>query len=310
MGFGGGEVAGGGPLAEFLTSRREQLQPEDVGIPRERGRRVAGLRRSEVADLAGISVDYYLRLEQGRDRQPSAQVLGALSRALRLDRVADTYMHRIVQSSGGRQRAPEPATLEGAEEILRTWGEAPAYITDAHHDIVAVNRAATSVAPDYLRPGRNLLLDVFAGSESAHDNESWNDTARRLVAALRFQSDPSSPRLHEILGTLSVEHRKFRQLWSMHEAFPQTTGITMSHIEGHGWVDLRWLTLDVPGEVGHFVTTFYADAGSPGEAALATISAGTHSQSTLRPFPTMDASVANFASASESTPNSSMRASA
>jgi transcriptional regulator with XRE-family HTH domain len=303
-------MTGNGPLAEFLASRRGQLQPEDVGIARERGRRVAGLRRSEVADLAGISVDYYLRLEQGRDRQPSPQVLTALSRALRLDRVADTYLHRVVQSSGGRRRAPRPALLENAEEILRTWGEAPAYITDAHHDIVAVNRAATAVAPGYLRPGRNLLLDVFAASDSIHDDDSWNDTARRLVAALRFQSDPSSPRLHEILGTLSVEHRRFRQLWSLHEAFPQTTGVTISHIEGHGWVDLRWLTLDVPGEVGYFVTTFYADAGSPGEAALAGISGGGRDHSVMRPLPTMDASVVSLASASESAPNSSMRASA
>lgn len=303
-------MAGKGPLAGFLTARREQLQPEVVGLQRERGRRVAGLRRSEVADLAGISVDYYLRLEQGRDRQPSAQVLAALSRALRLDRVADTYLHRIVQSSGGRQRAPQPAALEDAEAILRTWGDAPAYITDAHHDIVAVNRAAAAVAPDYLRPGRNLLLDVFAGSESAHDDESWNDTARRLVAALRYQSDPSSPRLREILGNLSADHRTFRQFWSRHEAFPQTTGTTMSDIAGHGWVDLHWRTLDVPGEVGHFVTMFYADAGSPGAAALARIRDGASSQSALRALPTVEASVPSFSSLSESTPNNEIRASA
>lgn len=303
-------MAGNGPLAEFLTSRREQLQPEDVGIPRERGRRVAGLRRSEVAELAGISVDYYLRLEQGRDRQPSAQVLGALSRALLLDRVADTYMYRIVQSTGGRQRSPHPADPSDAAEILRAWGDAPAYITDAHHDIIAVNSGATAVAPDYLRVGRNLLLDVFAVSESAYDDESWNDTARRLIAALRFQADASSPRLREILGILSVEHRKFRQLWSLGEAFPQTTGVTMSHIDVHGWVDLRWLTLDVPGEVGHFVTTFYADAGTPGAEALADIAARARDHSAMRPLATMDASLASRASDSASTPASIRRASA
>jgi len=299
-----------GPLAEFLTARRAQLQPEDVGLLRERGRRVAGLRRSEVADLAGISVDYYLRLEQGRDRQPSAQVLASMSRALRLDHVADTYLHRIVQSSGGRPRAAERQALEDVEEILRTWGTSPAYITDAHHDIIAVNRAAQIVAPAYLRVGRNLLLDVFAGSESAHDDESWNDTARRLVAALRFQADPSSPRLREILGILSVEHRIFRQLWSRHEAFPQTSGITMSEIDGHGWVDLKWLTLDVPGEVGLFVTTFSADAGSPGAAALASIRAASAVHSEGRRPARIDASASNFVSDAASTPDSSMIASA
>ncbi|MFG6446081.1 helix-turn-helix domain-containing protein [Microbacterium sp. P07] len=303
-------MAANGPLSEFLTARREQLQPEVVGLQRERGRRVAGLRRSEVADLAGISVDYYLRLEQGRDRQPSTQVLAALSRALRLDRVADTYLHRIVQSSGGRRRAPQPATLEDAESILRTWGDAPAYITDAHHDIVAVNRAAVAVAPDHLCTGRNLLLNVFAGSESAHNDEMWNDTARLLVAALRYQSDPSSPRLREILGTLSVEHRKFRQLWSRHEAFPQTTGTTKSNIAGHGWVDLRWRTLDVPGEVGHFVTTLYADAGSPGAAALASIRDDAGYVPALRPLSMIDASASSFSALSESTPNKSIKASA
>jgi transcriptional regulator with XRE-family HTH domain len=261
-------MAGTGPLAEFLTARRHQIQPEQVGLPRERGRRVAGLRRSEVAELAGISVDYYLRLEQGRDRQPSAQVLAAISRAFGLDPVAETYLHRIVQRSGGQARSGPPRPSTDPAMVVKTWGSTPAYISDAHLDIVAVNPAGEVLAPGYLRPGHNLLTDVFAVSSSAYDDADWYETARRLVAALRYHADPTSPRLHQLLGALSVEHRIFRQLWSLHEAIPLTSGHALHSIPGHGWVDLHWLTLDLPGDVGQFVTTFSADPGSPGEAAL------------------------------------------
>jgi transcriptional regulator with XRE-family HTH domain len=259
-------------LAEFLRARRELLQPEEVGLPREDGRRVPGLRREEVAVRAGISVDYYLRLEQGRDHQPSEQVLSALGRALLLDQDATAYLHRIVQlSTGYRRRAAGGQLPEGVTRLLDQWWHTPAYVSDANLDIVAVNEAARVLAPGFLEPGVNLLLSVFAAGEDAYDDEDWQRTADTLVAALRFHADPTDPRFQEILGQLSVDHRAFRRLWSRHEAQPQSGGAALHHIEPFGWVNLHYQTLDIPTESGLFLTTFYADEGSTGADALAAI---------------------------------------
>lgn len=270
----GDQMNARGPLADYLTARRHQLQPEDVGLVRDPGRRVEGLRREEVAALAGISVEYYLRLEQGRDRQPSEQVLSALSRAMLLDADADAYLHRIVQLSAGYRRPTSSnGPADAAVQMMLLHPDLPAYVSDANLDILAVNELATALAPDYLVPGRNLLLDVFEHASTAHDEEWWQLIARRLVAALRYQADSSSARLQELVGSLSVEHRVFRQLWSFQEAHPLVTGDALHAVDGHGWVELHALTLDVPGVAHQQLTTMYADPGSPGEDALATLRA-------------------------------------
>lgn len=247
-----------GALAEFLSARRAQVQPEDVGIARDDRRRVIGLRREEVAALAGISVDYYLRLERGIDRQPSAQVLHSLARALRLDPDGARYMFRV-----GAEARPPAETVPLAPEVsamLHWWEHVPAYVSDAHHDILAVNAAARALSPDTLVPGRNMLLDVFTWSGPVEDESAWRETAHRLVAALRYGADPASPRLHELLGELTVTNPLFRSMWASCEVQPQTTGTVLVHIDRHGWVELRWLTLDVPGVSGVHVTTFFAES--------------------------------------------------
>lgn len=256
-----------GQLASFLVARRAQVQPEDVGLPRDPGRRVEGLRRPEVAELAGISVDYYLRLEQGRDRQPSTQVITALARALKLDANGVEYLHRIAADS--RPAARSVTLPSEVTQFLNQWEHAPAYVSEAHHDVVAVNAAARLLAPTTLIVGRNILMDVFEWDVPAGGEAHWEETARRLVAALRFDANPHSERLQEIVGTLSVSSRAFRRMWAEHDARPQTTGVGAHRIDGNGWVELHWLTFDVPGVPGHHLTTFYGDPGSEGEAALA-----------------------------------------
>lgn len=264
------------PLADFLRARREALQPEDVGLPRGTGRRVPGLRREEIADRAGISVDYYLRLEQGRDRQPSEQVVRALSRALMLTPDASMYLTRIANRTVRTPSADSPAVHDSVRQLLTRWSHTPAHVSDRNLDVLASNAAAQALAPQYYRPGTNLLLAAFDASTDPHSGHDWETTTARLVSALRFHADPADPRLHEILGELSVRSRPFRRLWARHEVQRHPTGDAAYDVPPFGWVSLRWQVLDIPGTPGHTLTTFFADAGSPGERALEALVARTN----------------------------------
>jgi hypothetical protein len=122
------------------------------------------------------------------------------------------------------------------------------------------------MAPGYFEPGVNLLLALF-GQAPREPAEVWQGAATTLISALRFQADPRSARLQEIVGTLSVGDREFRRLWSRHDAHPQISGLSPTFIEPIGWVEFRWQTLEIPGDAGYYLTVFYADPGSP--AALA-----------------------------------------
>ena len=255
-------------LAEFLRARRDALQPEDVGLLRGAGRRVPGLRREEVADRAGISVDYYLRLEQGRDRQPSEQVVRALGRALMLSPDATTYLHRIANPAPPAPHPDLSAVNDSISQLLRRWSHTPAYVTDRNLDVLASNAAARALAPGYYTAGSNLLLAAFTECSDPFADEALSVTMNRVVSGLRFYADPADPRLHEILGELSVRSRPFRRLWARHEVQQHPNGSAAYNIPPFGWVTLRWQLLDIPQTPGHFLTTFFADAGSPGEEAL------------------------------------------
>ncbi|NQX10593.1 helix-turn-helix domain-containing protein [Microbacteriaceae bacterium VKM Ac-2855] len=256
------------PLAEFLRARRELLQPEEVGLERDHNRRVPGLRREEVARRAGISPEYYLRLEQGRDHQPSAQVLSALERALVLDDDARAYLHRLAHPGPTLRRtriAPvEPTVLQ----LLGRMSDVPAYVSDRHLDILAVNPLAAALAPGYLIPGTNLLQAVFDEAEQAHSSSDWRETAQRLVAALRHGAEPADLRLQEIVESLSAQSVEFHRMWAQHDARPQTSGFALHWIASHGWVRLRWQTLQVPGGSGHALTSILSDPGTVGADAV------------------------------------------
>ncbi|MFB2556660.1 helix-turn-helix transcriptional regulator [Herbiconiux liangxiaofengii] len=256
-------------LAEYLRARRDLVQPEDVGLYREAGRRVSGLRREEVARLAGISSEYYLRLEQGRDHQPSDQVLGALARALQLDDDGRTHLMRLARPEFlPRERSPREPAEPGSEvlALMGQWSHTAAYVTDRNHDVVAANPLARAMAPGYFEPGVNLLTAVFTEAPREPD-EVWRPTASTLIASLRYHGDPFSPRLQQIVGTLAVADREFRTMWSRHDAHPQISGVSPTYVDPVGWVHFRWQTLEIPGDTGYFLTVFYADPGTPAELA-------------------------------------------
>ena len=264
-------------VADFLRARREQLQPEDVGLPRDPNRRVPGLRREEVANLAGISAEYYVRLEQGRDHQPSDQVLSSLGRALHLDDDGVTYLQRVSRAAPVLHPEPQPQPRIAASvlQLLDQWSHTPAYISDSNHDVLCANASARAMAPGYLEAGSNMLLSVFADADGANAERTadWEITASALVDSLRFHGDPADRRLHEIVGTLSVRDRGFRRLWANHNARPLISGVTPSYVDPIGWVDFNWQTLEIPGHRGAFLTTFFGAAGSPAAAAIAYLAA-------------------------------------
>nr|WP_276611926.1 helix-turn-helix transcriptional regulator [Kineococcus vitellinus] len=256
-----------------MRARRDALQPEDVGLRREPGRRVPGLRREEVARLAGVSPEYYLRLEQGRDHQPSEQVLAALSRALLLDAAAGDYLHRLAHPFRRRAVVPGQRRAPGGEleAVVRTVRGTPAIVTDPTKEIVAGNDLALAMAAGRLDPGRNVVLDVFDPRVKA-GLPGWEALARRMVAALRLTADPHDTRLQEVVGRLSVRDEDFRRWWVAHEVVCATSGTVPMAVDEVGVVLMHWRDLNVPDWEGHVLTVF-TPADERAEQALDVVSA-------------------------------------
>ena len=245
-------------LAEYLRARRAQLQPADVGFPGDPGRRVSGLKRAEVAELAGISLEYYTRLEQGRTYQLSEHVLANLANALRLEGDEAAYLYRLA--------LPRPPVREGITQIsdavrilVDEWSDFPLSVSDRNHDFILVNDIAEAVFP-LVTPGHNAVEAVFQVPASTRELPDWKTLARDTVAALRYHGDPSEPRFQEIVGALSVRDADFRSIWAEHEARPLRSGSVPVFIDGFGSGDFPWQSLAVPG--GYFMVVYIGPPGS------------------------------------------------
>jgi transcriptional regulator with XRE-family HTH domain len=229
-------MAKNGELREFLRTRRARVQPEDVGIETNGQRRVPGLRREEVAMLAGVSLDYYARLEQGRDLQPSDQVLDAIARALRLTQVERTYLHNLVRSTVA---VANPDDLEFAPpdagmRLMLDSLEIPGVIIDLRGDVHAMNRM-----------GRALLvgLEPMPSAAASHPRwlflepstrklfTDWEMIARSSVTVLREAAGryPRDKALHALIGELSVASPEFRAWWADHDVDARCRGLKRFH---------------------------------------------------------------------------------
>ncbi|UFS57486.1 helix-turn-helix domain-containing protein [Subtercola endophyticus] len=263
-------------LGDYLRARRDVVQPEDVGLPRDLNRRVRGLRREEVAAVAAISSDYYLRLEQGRDHQPSDQVLLAIGRALRLDGGATDYLFRLARPDVVHPFGSPAAALD--EDLLRLieqFSGTPAIIVDRNLEVAAANEMALAVGGGQLNEGMNLVALAFSPLVRRCAPQ-WCELALSTLASFRYHSDPLDPRRRELVRVLSRRDADFRRLWSRHDAAASFTGRTRHVINGAGMVTLRFQNLVVPGRPGHQVLTFVGEPGTPGPAALARIAAELH----------------------------------
>jgi len=259
-------------LGQYLRARRALVQPEQVGLPRDPGRRVDGLRREEVARIAGISAEYYLRLERGRDHQPSDQVLAALARALLLDAEAAGYMRRLAHAERVREPGATPPGIDDSvRSLLAQWAHTPAFVMDRNQDIILSNALASALGPGYMEPGANLVLQIFTDASRQHAVD-WHGTAHRVVAALRLHADPEDPRLQEIVGTLTLHDPDFPTIWARHDVAEQRTGLSRHWIDPIGWVEFHWQNLAIPGS-SHVLVTFWVDPGTPEAAAVAYLAA-------------------------------------
>lgn len=259
-------------LGEFLRARRAQVQPEDVGLPDVGRRRVAGLRRSEVAMLAGVSVDYYVRLEQGRDQHPSEQVLDALARVLQLEDDAVTHLHELARPAPRRRRArsrPE-RVRPGILRLLESWSHTPAWVLGRRMDVLAYNELALMLHPG-LRTERNVVRMVFLEPEAREIYADWDAVARETVATLRSATgaDLDDPGLTELVGELSLKSAEFRRLWARHEVKEKAAGTKRFRHPMVGELVLHYETFAVADAPGQLLVAYHADAGSPTERALA-----------------------------------------
>ncbi|MGJ6967783.1 helix-turn-helix domain-containing protein [Streptosporangium sp. G11] len=254
----------GNLIGEYLRVRRELVRPEDVDLPGGGRRRVPGLRREEVAILAGISADYYLRLEQGRDRHPSAEVVDALARALRLDGDATSYLHRLAVTAPRGRASPRAERVPvSVLQLIGGWTMNPAYVQNRLTDVLAANPLATALSPHYA-PGVNLLRAVFLDPSERELRRDWEEVTEEGVAALRALVGPDvdDPRLAELVGELSVRSDRFRRLWARYDVLRKKGRLSRWNHPQVGELDLHSNKLSVAGADGLVLVVFHAEPGS------------------------------------------------
>ena len=251
-------------LGAYLRARRELVTPDSAGLPQLGLRRVPGLRREEVAMLAGISADYYLRLEQGRDRNPSVQVLESLARVLRLDEAGTAYLLGLGAEKPRRtRRRPRREVVPAGVLKLLDSIALPAFVEGRCFDVLAANRLATALSPR-LAAGRNRLRDVFLDSAEQSLYPGWEDATAGLVAGFRESvgTDTDDPRFIELVGELSLASDRFRRLWARHDVKAREGGaVTLDHPQV-GELTLNREKLVIGGTAGQLLVLYHADRGS------------------------------------------------
>ncbi|MEV6445023.1 helix-turn-helix transcriptional regulator [Amycolatopsis sp. NPDC051716] len=259
-------------LGEFLRARREQVGPEELGLPPGGSRRVAGLRREEVALLAGVSTDYYVRLEQGRERNPSAQVVDALARGLALDEDASAHLHRLARPAPGRRRRsrrPERVS-PNLLRLMDGWPDTPALVLGRCLDVLAHNALGQALFAGHAHSG-DLIRLVFLDPDAREFYPDWERVAVNTVGGLRAAAgiDPDDPQLIDTVGELSVKSADFRRLWARHDIRQKTHETKRFRHRLVGELELSYEALTVNSAPGQQLIVYQAEPGSPSEAALA-----------------------------------------
>jgi transcriptional regulator with XRE-family HTH domain len=250
----------GNRLGSYLQARRALITPEQAGIPAGLHRRVAGLRREEVALLAGISPDYYLRLERGRDRNPSEQVLTALARVLQLDDVEHRYLVELAEPRRRARPRRRPETVPARLGSLLTAVGVPALVEGRAFDVLAANPLAAALNPR-LRPGENRLRSLLLDPDERGFHTDWEAATAEFVGSFRRSIDDAAddPRVVELVGELSLASARFRTLWARHDVHRLAGGTTTVHHPVVG--DLRLHRDKLPVD-GLTLVLYYADTGS------------------------------------------------
>jgi transcriptional regulator with XRE-family HTH domain len=270
----------GNEIRDFLVSRRARITPEQAGLPAYGGnRRVAGLRREEVALLAGVSIDYYVRLERGRAPGASESVLDGIARALHLDEAERAHLFDLARAAGAPAgaRAPRrPAAQQvrpSVRRILDSMTTTPAYVRNARLDILAANRLAAALfAPILTSPAQpaNNARFLFLDPAAPAFYPDWERQAQDVVAMLRTEAghSPHDKALSNLIGELSTRSEHFRTWWAAHNVRFHRTGTKRFHHPVVGDLTLTFEALDLAADSGLRISAYSAEPGTPSDDAL------------------------------------------
>ena len=268
-------------VREFLTSRRAKITPGQAGLPEVGQRRVPGLRRSEVAALAGMSVEYYAKLERGSLGGVSATVLDAIARALHLDEAERAHLFHLAHAADGTSAAMRPrrsakqwTVRPSLQWTLDSITSAPAIVGNGRMDLLATNHLGRALYSDvYDDPSNppNFARFAFLDSAAHRFYPDWNLAADTAVAILRTSAgrDPHDKGLHDLVGELSTRSEEFRRRWSSHDVRVHGTGTKYFHHHIVGDLTLAYESFDLRAEPGLTMTTYAAEPNSPTAHALA-----------------------------------------
>ncbi|WP_432099688.1 helix-turn-helix domain-containing protein [Streptomyces sp. WAC 04229] len=261
-------------LGEFLRARRELVTPEEAGIPVRGVRRVPGLRREEVAMLAGISADYYLRLERGRDRRPSLQVLESLAGVLRLDDDTRAHLFGLAADRPRRTRRRHRETVPPSTARFVELLPVPAFVEGRHLDVLTANPLAAALSPR-LVTGGNRLRDLFLDPAEQSLFPDWEGAAAALVAGFReaVGTDTDDPRCVELVGELSLASPLFRRLWARHDVRPRGSATVLFRHPQVGDLTLSREKLHITDTDGMMLVAFHPVPGTPDAERLALLGA-------------------------------------
>ncbi len=270
-------------VREFLTSRRARVSPEDVGLPAGTNRRVSGLRRSEVAALAGVSVEYYTRLERGAISGASPEVLDALAKALRLDDAERAHLFDLAHAASPVARPPRRRSAKGwtPHESLQWALDAviagPAFVRNGRMDLLAVNQLARAFYMElYDMPDQppNIARHVFLDDRAREFYPDWDAFAEVTISILRAEAgrDPHNKELHDLIGELGTRSEEFRRRWGAHNVRHHGTGFKTFRHPVVGEMTLAFEGLEMAAEPGLTLTIYSAEPGSASEERLRLLS--------------------------------------
>ncbi|KAK1179613.1 helix-turn-helix transcriptional regulator [Streptomyces sp. NBS 14/10] len=267
-------------LSEFLRTRRARLRPEDAGVNMTASgrRRVPGLRREELAHLAGVSTDYYTRLEQGRHLNVSEAVLDAVARALQLNDTERAYLFELAKPRPRRTQRRRPLRPQrvrpGVYRVLQMLdGVSPAFVLGRGGDVLASNRLARALIIDFdALPyrERNLTRFMFLDPAARELYREWDKYASEMVATLRLQAgrQADDPVLTELVGELTIKSPEFRTWWADHNVREKSHGVKLYHHPVVGDMTLAYENVTFPGDDDQAMCIYTVESGSPSEAAL------------------------------------------
>jgi len=256
-------------LAEFLKTRRTRVRPEDLGLEPGPRRRVAGLRREELALLAGVSTDYYQRMEQGRDVRPSEQVLDAIARALQFTPEESRHLHNLADAARTPARQPRygPEVVPPTTVRLLETMSAPALVVGRFLDVLAWNPLAGALLGDFTRlpvSERNMLF-LFLHPQADQTCPDRKATVAELTAMLRAQvaAEPGHPRAEELIAGLTAGSAEFARLWGRHDVEETTRGRMRVIHPLVGELSLDWDAYPMPGAPGPVLIVYTTPPGGP-----------------------------------------------